>query len=227
MPGHILEADSILHSFGTRSLLSDVYLRCQTGEIIGLLGRNGSGKSTLLKIIFGSLPADNKYIRIDGTMYHHPFQHQLIGYLPQDAFLPETLSLHQIIDIFIPSRANRSNIKENERIKPHLKKKVTQLSGGELRYLELLVLLHLEAPFLLLDEPFSGIEPIYKEHIKTLLRTYKQEKGFIITDHDYKHIIEVSDKIVLLTNGACKHIKNLYELEDYKYIPPGTVQYLK
>src|SRR5688500_8130139 len=190
MPGHILEADSILHSFGSRSLLSDVYLRCQTGEITGLLGRNGSGKSTLLKIIFGSLPADNKHIRIDGNIYHQPFQHQLIGYLPQDAFLPANVSLHRIVDIFIPSKANRSRIKENERINPHLKKPVNQLSGGEVRYFELLLLLHLDAPFLLLDEPFSGIEPIYKEHIKTLLRTYRKEKGFIITDHDYRHIIE-------------------------------------
>jgi ABC-type multidrug transport system ATPase subunit len=223
MPGHILEADSILHSFGTRILLSDVYLRCQTGEIIGLLGRNGSGKSTLLKIIFGSLAAENKHIRIDGNIYHQPFQYNLIGYLPQDSFLPSSSSLHQIIDIFIPSKANRSIIKENERIKLHLKKPSSQLSGGELRYFELLLLLHLDAPFLLLDEPFSGIEPIYKEHIKTLLRSYKKEKGFIITDHDYRHIIEVSDKIVLLTDGACKHIKNLYELEDYKYIPPGSV----
>ncbi|QHT66105.1 ATP-binding cassette domain-containing protein [Rhodocytophaga rosea] len=223
MSGHILEADSILHSFGTRSLLSDVYLKCQTGEITGLLGRNGSGKSTLLKILFGSLPADNKHIRIDDKIYHQPFRHQLIGYLPQDAFLPANLSLHQIIDIFIPSKTNRSRIKEDERVKLHLKKRVNQLSGGEVRYFELLLLLHLDAPFLLLDEPFSGIEPIYKEHIKTLLRAYKQEKGFIITDHDYRHIIEVSDKIILLTNGACKHIKHLRELEDYKYIPPGSV----
>ena len=223
MPGHILEADSIVHNFGTRNLLSDVYLKCQTGEIIGLLGRNGSGKSTLLKIIFGSLPADLKHVRIDGKIYHQAFGHQLIGYLPQDSFLPANLSLHQIIDIFIPSKANRSHIKENERIKFHLKKPGSQLSGGELRYFELLLLLHLDVPFLLLDEPFSGIEPIYKEHIKALLKTYKQEKGFIITDHDYRHIIEVSDRIILLTNGACKSIKNLRELEDLKYVPPGSV----
>jgi ABC-type lipopolysaccharide export system ATPase subunit len=131
--------------------------------------------------------------------------------------------LYQIIDIFIPSKAKRSIIKEDERIKLHLRKLTHELSGGELRYFELLLLLHLDTPFLLLDEPFSGVEPIFKEHIKALLRDYRKEKGFIITDHDYRHIIEVSDRIILLTNGACKQIKNLRQLEDLNYVPPGSV----
>ncbi|MDO1451445.1 ATP-binding cassette domain-containing protein [Rhodocytophaga aerolata] len=221
MPEFILEADSIIYTIGTKSLLNDIYLKCQTGEVVGLLGSNGSGKSTLLKIIFGSLPTDHKHIRINGQVYNQPFTHDLIGYLSQDSFLPSNLSLTTIIDIFIPSTEKRSRVRDHQRIKLHLKKRVTQLSGGELRYFELLLLLNLNTPFVLLDEPFSGIEPIFKEQIKQLVKEYSREKGIIITDHDYRQIIEVSDRTILLINGACKPIKNVSELEDYNYIPSG------
>lgn len=223
MHEHILEADSIIYSFGTKNLLTDIYIKCQTGEIVGLLGRNGSGKSTLLKILFGSLPASNKSIRIDGKIYNQPFANQLVVYLSQESFLPTNLSLSKIVKIFIPSKEERSRVSENQRIKPHLKKKTNELSGGELRYFELLLLLNLNAPFVLLDEPFSGIEPIFKEQIKELLKDYRKDKGMIITDHNYRHIIDVSDRIMLLVDGACKPIKNLSDLEDYNYIPSGKI----
>lgn len=223
MPEHTLEADSIIYNIGTKTLLTDIYLKCQTGEIVGLLGRNGSGKSTLLKIIFGSLPAYNKNIRIDGKVYNKPYTAQLIGYLAQSSFLPVSLSLHQIVNIFIPSKQKRILICENQRIKLHLQKKTSELSGGELRYFELLLLLNLNTPFVLLDEPFSGIDPIYKEQIKELLKEYSKEKGILITDHDYRQIIEVSKRIILLLNGACKPIKNLNELEYFNYIPSGKI----
>ncbi len=220
---YILEADSIIYSIGTKNLLTDIYLKCQTGEIIGLLGSNGSGKSTLLKIIFGSLACENKNIRINEKVYNQPFTHELIGYLSQDSFLPSDLSLSKIVNIFIPSAEKRSRVVSNQRVNLHLKKKTSQLSGGELRYFELLLLLNLNTPFVLLDEPFSGIEPIFKAQIQELLKEYRKEKGIVITDHDYRQIIEVSDRIVLLVNGACKSIKHLSELEDYNYIPLGRI----
>jgi ABC-type multidrug transport system ATPase subunit len=223
MPKYILEADSIIYTIGTKSLLNDIYLKCQTGEIVGLLGSNGSGKSTLLKIIFGSLPSENKHIRINGKVYNRPFAQELIGYLSQDSFLPSDLSLIKIVNIFIPSAEKRSRVVSNQRVKLHLKKRTTQLSGGELRYFELLLLLNLDTPFVLLDEPFSGLEPIFKDQIQELLKEYRKEKGIVITDHDYRQIIEVSDRIILLLNGACKLIKNLNELEDYNYIPLGRI----
>jgi ABC-type multidrug transport system ATPase subunit len=223
MPDFILEADSIIYRIGTKNLLTDIYLKCQTGEIVGLLGSNGSGKSTLLKIMFGSLPSENKNIRINGKVYNQPFTDELISYLSQDYFLPSNLSLTKIVNIFIPSAEKRSRVVNNQRIQPHLKKKTSQLSGGELRYFEILLLLNLNTPFLLLDEPFSGIEPIFKEQIQELLKEYRKEKGIVITDHNYKQIIEVSDRIVLLLNGACKPIKHLNDLEDYNYIPLGKI----
>lgn len=91
---HILEVDSVQKSYNGNIILSDVYLKCETGDVIGILGRNGTGKSTLLKIIFGTLNAENKFIRIDGKVrkraYNHPNE---IVYLPQANFIPKNFSV--------------------------------------------------------------------------------------------------------------------------------------
>lgn len=221
---HQLEVDSILKSYGTKELLTDVYLKCETGDIVGLLGRNGSGKSTLLKIIFGTLPADNKHIRINGRQSRFPYREKdQVAYLPQHRFLPADISIEKIIGIFMADKEGKRRIGMNERIAPHLGKKVNELSGGELRYLEILLLLNLDAKFILMDEPFSGMEPLYRERIAALIREYSHTKGFIITDHDYLNIIGTSTRLLLLTNGVCKHIKSPDELETLNYLPPGTL----
>lgn len=222
---HQLEVGSILMSYGTKELLTDVYLKCETGDIIGLLGRNGSGKSTLLKIIFGTVQALNSSIRIDGRPCSYPYkQKDQIAYLPQHRFLPVDIPIKKIIDIFIAGKDGKRNIKENERIGPHLNKYVNQLSGGELRYLEILLLLNLDVKFVLMDEPFSGMEPLYRERIAELIKAYRDKKGFIITDHDYRNIIGTSTRLILLTNGVCKHIQSLDQLESFNYLPPGTIK---
>jgi len=221
---HVLEVDSILKQTGARELLTDCYLKCETGDIIGILGRNGSGKSTLLKIIFGTEDATNKSVRFNGKPYMQPYTTKgLVAYLPQHRFLPADLSIRRIAALFIGSKENRRTILENERLQPHIHKKVTQLSGGERRYLEILLLVNLDVKFILLDEPFSGVEPLYKEHITALLRAYRATRGFIITDHDYRNIINTSDRILLITNGVCKHIHTLQELETLQYLPAGTL----
>jgi ABC-type multidrug transport system ATPase subunit len=221
---HQLEVDSIQKSYGTKELLTDVYLKCETGDIIGLLGRNGSGKSTLLKIIFGTVPALNSNIRINGRTCPYPYKkNDQIAYLPQHRFLPADIPVKKIIEIFIAAKAAKQSIRENERITCHLDKNVHQLSGGELRYFEILLLLHLDVKFVLMDEPFSGIEPLYKEYIAALIKSYSNTKGFIITDHDYRNIISTSNQLLLLSNGACKAIHSLDQLEQFNYLPPGTL----
>ncbi|WP_439881422.1 ATP-binding cassette domain-containing protein [Pontibacter sp. MBLB2868] len=222
MAKHILEADSILFNIGDNQLLTDVYLSCQTGEIVGLLGRNGCGKTTLLKIIFGTKAPDHKHIRLDGEVYQEPFRQKgLLAYLPQHDFLPKNIKLKQIINFYHHAPLKQKLIKQDKRIRQHLNKFADELSKGERRYFELMILLHLDVKFLLLDEPFSGVEPLYIEHIEELLQMHLPDKGFILTDHDYRTVLRASNRIVLLINGSCKHIRNQEDLMTWGYIPEG------
>lgn len=220
-----LQVDSVLLSFDNiNQLLTDCYMDCRTGDIIGVLGRNGSGKSSLMKIVFGTLIPLNKFIRINGIVYHKPYQSKLIGYLPQHSFLPTNSQVEQVIDVMIQNTTKRSKVKGDRRIENKLKQKVNTLSGGERRYLEVLLVVHLEAMFVLLDEPFSGIEPIYKEMIKEVINDAKKDKGIILTDHDYRNIIAVSTRVMLISNGVSRYIANHKELETLGYVPAGTFE---
>ncbi len=219
---HTLEVDSIIKTIGERKILSDVFLSCRTGEVVGILGKNGSGKSTLLKIIFGSEDTEDKSIRVDGIVYRYLYrQGNLIAYLPRQSFLPSSISVKKIIKVFIEA-GSRAKILNDDRIGQYKNKRVAELSGGELRYLEVFLLLNLNVTFVLLDEPFSGIEPLYQDKIIELIREYKHSKGVIITDHVFKKIIEVSDSMILLNSGMTRKVSNLTELEDYNYVPRGT-----
>lgn len=223
MKQHLLEADSIMVELGGRKLLSDIYLQCRTGEVVGLLGRNGTGKSTLLKVLFGTQSAPDRSIRIDG--HHQPaasLRGRWVTYLPQHSFLPANCSVRQIVHLTIPDAVAAKKVLAHDRVRPHLRKTISSLSGGELRYLEVLLLLHLPAPFVLLDEPFSGIEPLYQDSVIELIEEYRHSKGFIITDHIHRGVTRVSDRLVLLENGHAIGIHHKEELETRGYVPKGT-----
>lgn len=225
MSKDVLEAEGIIYGFGARNILSDVYLKCEVGEVIGILGRNGCGKSSLLKIIFGTLAAENKTIRVNKNIINRPYtQNNLISYLPQTGFIPKSLKLKNIVSCFISSPDRRKKVFEDVHIEPHFEKKINQLSAGESRYFQILLLLNLESSFVLLDEPFSAIEPLYKEKIKELIGSFKNEKGFIVTDHDFQNVIDICSSIKLIVNGVCKHINNLSELEQRGYVPVGAFE---
>lgn len=99
---NLLEVDSIEKSYGYKIILSNVYLKCETGDIIGVLGRNGTGKSTLLKIIYGILPAEYKFVRINHQIRAKAYKHKNeIQYLPQDNFIPKNLKVSKAISLFI------------------------------------------------------------------------------------------------------------------------------
>ncbi len=152
-----LEIDSVIKSFGELNVLTDVYLKCETGDIIGMLGRNGSGKSTLLKILFGSIGSGNKFIRINGKVYDRPFKTSgLVGYLPQHNFLLPHLSLYKTAALYLDTSQIETFFIDD--VIGHLKNnKVGTLSGGELRYLEIKLILNASYKFILLDEPFNGL----------------------------------------------------------------------
>lgn len=157
MRRHVLEIDGIQKKFDERVVLSDIYLKCETSEIIGLLGRNGSGKSTLLKIIAGLVKDSNKCIRIDGISKNKTFNLlNEISYLHQDQFIPNHLSVKKAISLSIDAK-EIDFFYHDDFIGPLVNKKINHLSGGELRYLEIKIVLYNSSKFVLLDEPYNGL----------------------------------------------------------------------
>lgn len=217
-----LHIDSVTKAYNTKTILSDVFMSCQIGEIKGLIGRNGSGKSTLLKIVFGIEKSDYKFVRIENKVIKKLSDgRNLINYLPQDNFLPNSISIKSLINLFL-QKDIRKIVSENEFIKPLLNKKNQDLSGGERRIVEILLIIHSNAEFILLDEPFNGISPILRSYIIDYIRTMKSSKGFIITDHDYENVINLADIIVYLQNGYLKTIKDKSELVELGYLTKTT-----
>ncbi len=215
----LLEVDSIRKAFGDKQVLTDIALKCQSGDIIGLLGRNGSGKSTLLKIIFGTLFTDYKFIRINDKILDRPFKtKKIITYLCQDNFLPKNLTVKQVVEIY-SADLERNEILDDEVFTKVLDTKIRYLSGGESRYLEVKLLLNIESLFVLLDEPFNGISPLHIEKVKTMILDKSAEKGIILTDHDYRNVLDVANKYYLLFDGGLKPIKTKKDLIDWGYIP--------
>lgn len=217
-----LYADSIQFSYeNSKTLLTGAYLRCRIRDRIALLGRNGCGKSTLLKILFGSIRAQHAYIRLNGQRITKAFVSKDVCYLPQDSFLPTAIRVDQAVKLMIEDSKIREKITGDALLKPVAKELIANLAGGELRYLEIMLLVHQPATFMLLDEPFSGISPVVKENIAALIVSLSPQKGFIISDHDYQNVLEVSNQIVLLQNGGCRVLKDRRELEMF-YVPEGT-----
>ncbi len=218
-----LHVDSVAKSFGLNQVLTDIFISCSKGEIIGLLGRNGAGKSTLLKIIFGSMSADYKFVQIGAKrMLGISDNRKLINFLPQHHFLPSHLKIGQIISIFC-SKSNAAVLTGNVHILPYLQKRPDQLSGGERRMVEILLVIHSDASFVLMDEPFNGVEPIHKEELKMLIKEHSGTKGFILTDHDYRNILDISTRTILMRDGGLEEIKNRDELKFWNYIPDDSI----
>ena len=216
---NLLEVDSIRKSFGDKQVLTDIALKCQPGGIIGLLGRNGSGKSTLLKIIFGTLFTDYKFIRINDKILDQPFKtKKIIAYLSQDNFLPKNITVKQVAEIYSDDLDQKGFLDDGVLSKVS-GTKIQNLSGGESRYLEVKLLLTLNSSFVLLDEPFNGISPLHIELVKKIILDKSVKKGIILTDHDYRNVLDVANKYYLLFDGGLKPIKTRQELIDWGYVP--------
>jgi len=215
-----LEVFNLSKSFGETNILNTIEFTCGTGDIIGLFGRNGSGKSTLLKVLFGTLKADSISIRMNDQVILPKaiITSGKVGYLPQDSFLPKELSVRRIIPMFYSNSNDQDLIFGAPFVHRFDTKKVGQLSLGQLRYLELLLVGNLEHPFLLLDEPFSMIEPLYKDAIKTLLKKLTVYKGIIITDHYYEDVLDITTNNYLLKNTKLIEVKSKEALVNMDYL---------
>lgn len=210
--------DSVIKYYNNKRILSDVYISCEKGEIIGLFGRNGSGKSTLLKIIFSSIKADQKFLRINNHIIKNVIQSKdNIAYLSENSFIPNHINIETIINIFCEKR-NLSSLKSTPFIIPILKKKSDEISGGERRMVEILIILNSKANYILLDEPFKGLSPIYVDYIKNLIKKTSTYKGIIITDHDYKNVLEITSRNLLLHEGCLLSLNSVSELKFWGYV---------
>jgi len=218
-----LEIDSVQKRFNEKVVLTDVYLKCETGDIIGLLGRNGSGKSTLLKIIFGIQHADNKFIRVDGLVKNKTSKLlQDISYLPQDNFIPNNFSVRKAVSLSI-KKENIDTFYKDEMIASIKEKYIKELSGGELRYLEIKLILSNTSKFVLLDEPYNGLSPVMAEKTNELIKLNSKNKGIIITDHNYEKVINVATKLILMKEGKIHHLKDKMELIEKGYLSEGML----
>ena len=221
---NLLEIDSVVKSYDTQIVLTDIYLKCKTGDIIGMLGRNGTGKSTLLKILFGILQADRKFIRIDGKFYDQPYKTiNEICYLPQHSFLPKNLRVEKTVELYL-GKSKAVSFLDDPVISELRTNKIAQLSGGELRYLEIKLLLNLDSKFVLLDEPFNGISPLLIEKIKKMILEMSEFKGIILTDHDYRNVLNVANRFCLIYDGGIKTITDVQELVRWGYISRARLE---
>jgi len=213
-----LHIDSITKSFGKKDILKDIYLSCETGNICGLLGRNGSGKSTLFQIIFGTIKGDTQYIKFnDIILKNQSDRKNRIAYLPQHSFLPKNIKIKNLIDLLC-AKENNAKISQSKFIQPFLNETPNTLSGGELRIVEVLLIIYSRAEFILLDEPFHSLSPKTVAEIKTIIKQ-QTDKGFIISDHQYHDVLDISDNIFLLSDTHLKPIKDLTELKRFNYLP--------
>jgi ABC-type lipopolysaccharide export system ATPase subunit len=212
---HKLEADGIQLKFGNRVILSDIYLKCETGKITGLLGRNGQGKSCLMKAIYGPLKCE-KSIRIDNVPQYEAFKRpDLLMFLPQFNFIPKGLSLKRVFDDFdldyslFEKRFTGSTT--------GYKSNIRNLSGGEHRLVELYIIVKSITRFVILDEPFTPLNPIQAEEVTKLLLEEKGNKGILITDHLFKHITDICDSLYLLADGKIHLAKEIEDIEALGY----------
>jgi len=217
---HVLEISGAYKSFGKKRILENIAFELQTGEILGIFGRNGSGKSSLLKMIFGTMPANHIQIKFDSEIIETKeiIPRQLVGYLPQDSFLPKGTKVRDIIPLFCDDEEKQNKVFYAPGVSKFDNTKIGKLSMGQLRYLETLLVGSLDHPFIMLDEPFSMLEPLYKELLKELLRNLSKNKGIIITDHYYHDVLDVTNANFLLKDGHKIEISDKMDLVNNGYI---------
>jgi ABC-type lipopolysaccharide export system ATPase subunit len=212
-----LEFDSVALAFDQRPILSSVAIKCFTGEIIGILGRNGSGKSSLMQVVFGSLRAEYKSVRVNGRSLNSDyFKERLISYLPQDSLIPNYIRINNALSLFGVSKEEL--LLDFPESHEWLTLYPSQLSGGSLRIVEALLILKSKASFCLLDEPFTGIMPVYVQRLKEIILNARKKKGIVITDHLYRDVMSIADRLFVLDKGQTYPVRNELELQQRGYI---------
>jgi len=210
-----LVARGLGKSYRRRPVVRDVSLELHRGEAVGLLGPNGAGKTTCFYMIIGLVPADSGSISIDGidlTLLPMYRRARLgLGYLPQEASIFRGLSVEDnigaVLELVEPDRVTRAHRLDellSEFSIAHLRRTpAPALSGGERRRVEIARCLATNPAFILLDEPFAGIDPIAVADVRTLVAHLKDRGiGVLITDHNVRETLEIIDRAYILHDGA-------------------------
>lgn len=210
-----LEARNLAKSYKNRRVVEDVSVSINSGEIVGLLGPNGAGKTTCFYMIVGLVKADNGQILISGKdvtrLPMHGRARQGIGYLPQEASIFRKLSVANNImailetrkDLNRKGRAGKLDSLLREFHIMHLRDNLgMSLSGGERRRVEIARALAADPQFILLDEPFAGVDPISVNDIKQIIQHLKDKGiGVLITDHNVRETLDICDKAYIVNEG--------------------------
>jgi lipopolysaccharide export system ATP-binding protein len=223
--GSQLEAQGLVKSYKGRRVVDDVSVQLEQGEIVGLLGPNGAGKTTTFYMITGLIRPDDGVIRLDGRdLTREPMYKRAragIGYLAQEPSVFRKLTVEQNIRAILETLA----ITEDERrqrlehlldelaIKHLRRQKAFQLSGGERRRLEITRALVTSPKFMLLDEPFAGVDPIAVHDIQTIVAGLRHRGiGVLITDHNVEQTLDIVDRAYIMFEGRVQVSGTVREL---------------
>lgn len=210
-----LEANDLTKSYRGRRVVDGISLAVEQGEIVGLLGPNGAGKTTSFYLIVGLVSADSGTIGIDSqditSLPIHRRAQQGLGYLPQEASVFRQLSVRENLMAILETRKDLSGAEQLERCETlmrefhitHLADALGQaLSGGERRRVEIARALATEPDFILLDEPFAGVDPISIADIKGIISHLKDRGiGVLITDHNVRETLDICERAYIVNAG--------------------------
>ena len=221
-----LAAEALEKSYRKRKVVCSLSLSISSGEVVGLLGPNGAGKTTAFYMIVGLVPCDGGRITLDGeditTLPMHARARRGVGYLPQEPSIFRRLTVRDNIRAILETRdeldaAARDEALENlleELHVAHLRDHLgMSLSGGERRRVEIARALAANPAFILLDEPFAGVDPIAVDDLQGIVASLRDRGlGILITDHNVRETLSITDRAYLLYDGRILMAGNADEL---------------
>lgn len=210
-----LKAAHLAKSYKQRQVVQDVSLEVNSGQIVGLLGPNGAGKTTTFYMIVGLVAADGGQVTLDETdMTHYPMHERArmgVGYLPQDSSIFRKLTVYQNIMAILETKKDMNQSERENRLEEllqefhieHIRDSLgMSLSGGERRRVEIARALAADPQFILLDEPFAGVDPISVLDIKRIITHLKDRGiGVLITDHNVRETLDVCETAYIVSQG--------------------------
>jgi lipopolysaccharide export system ATP-binding protein len=210
-----LTATGLEKSYKSRQVVRGLSLEVREGEVVGLLGPNGAGKTTAFYMIVGLIPCDAGRIQLDDTELTHLAMHKRarlgLGYLPQEASVFRKLSVEDNIMAILETRSDLDSVQREQRLGElmeelrigHVRKTLgMSLSGGERRRVEIARALAAEPRFMLLDEPFAGVDPLSVLDIQRIIRELTSRGiGVLITDHNVRETLGVCSRAYIVNQG--------------------------